>query len=138
MSNHVSETRASLIISSEVVSGDRIAEILELGPSKIFVKGTPTGQSDCPEHPYHIAMFTSPLGFEEGLEKHLAALLAVCEQVKSGLSALTQDCGIAVHCTYLVDHEGGWTLTQDLCRRMASLPVEYVFAVRPRPETEVT
>jgi hypothetical protein len=131
MSDRLTETRASLIISSDVVSGHRVAEILELQPSKIFVKGTPTGQPDFPEHPFHIAMFGSTLAFEERLERHLDAILAICERREDKLLSLMEHCKINVHCTYLFLNEGGWTLTQDLCRRMGSLPVEYVFAVQP-------
>jgi hypothetical protein len=132
MSDRLTETRASLIVSSDVVPGHRVAEILELQPSQIFVKGAPTGQADFPEHPFNIAMFGSPLAFEEHLESHLDAILAICEQRKDKLLSLTEHCKINVHCTYLVHDEGGWTLTQDLCRRMGSLPVDYVFAVHPR------
>ena len=137
MSELLTETRASLIISSEVVPGHRVAEILELQPSKIFVKGTPTGQADCPEHPFEIAMFASPLAFEEGVERHLDAILAICEQREDKLLSLTGSCKINVHCTYFIHDEGGWTLTQDLCRRMGSLPVEYVFAVEHRSAKEL-
>jgi hypothetical protein len=132
MSDRLTETRASLIISSDVVPGHRMAEILELQPSKIFVKGTPTGQADVPEHPFNVAMFGSPLAFKERLESHLDAILAICEQREDRLLSLTEYCKINVHCTYLIHDEGGWTLTQDLCRRMGSLPVEYVFAIQPR------
>ena len=136
MSNHSVETRASLIISSDVVSGHQVTEILELEPSKVYVKGAPTRQADIPEHPFHIAMFASPLEFEERLESHLAAVLAICEQRQGKLLSLTKNCRVVVHCTYLIHKEGGWTLTQDLCRRMASLPVEYVFAIQPLVATE--
>ena len=132
MPDRLTETRASLIISSDVVPGHRVAEILELQPSKIFVKGTPTGQADCPEHPFNIAMFGSPLAFEEDLERHLEAILAICEQRQDKLLSLMEYCKINVHCTCLFHDEGGWTLSQDVCRRMGSLPVEYVFAVQPR------
>jgi len=131
MADRLTETRASLIISSDVVPGHRVAEILGLQPSRIFVKGSPTGQADFPEHPLNIAMFGSPLAFEENLESHLDAILAICEQREDTLLSLTEDCKINVHCTYLIHDEGGWTLTPDLCRRMASLPVEYVFAIQP-------
>lgn len=114
-----------------MLSGQRIAEILGTEPSKVIVKGTPTGQRDFPEHPLHIAMFMSQLAFEERLEKHLTAVLDICERIKEPLFTLTQDCRITVHCTYLVHEEGGWTITQELCRRMASLPFEYTFAVQP-------
>lgn len=138
MSDRLSETRASLIISSEVVSGHRMAEILELEPSTIVVKGTPTGEANFPEHPFHIAMFTSSIEPKERMEKHLAAVLGICEQRQDKLLLLTETCKISVHCTYLIHEEGGWTLTQDLCRRMASLPVEYVFAIQPHPAKELT
>jgi hypothetical protein len=132
MSDHLSETRASLVISSEVVPRHRVAEILELQPSKILDKGTPTGQADSPEHPFNVAMFESPLAGEERLESHLDAILAICEQREDKLLTLTEHCKINVHCTYLIHDEGGWSLTQDLCRRTGSLPVEYVFAIQPR------
>ena len=131
MSDGRSETRASLVISSEMMSGQRIAEVLELEPSRIVVKGMPTGQADFSEHPFHIAIFTSPRDFEQRLEGQLAAVLRICEQRQDKLLSLTQNCKINVHCTYLSREEGGWTLTQDLCRRMASLPVDYVFAIEP-------
>jgi hypothetical protein len=102
------------------------------------VKGAPTGQADFAEHPFHIAMFRSPLEFGERLERHLAALLGICELRQDKLLSLTQNCKISVHCTYLIHQVGGWTLTQDLCRRMSLLPVEYVFAIQPGPATEVT
>jgi hypothetical protein len=132
MSDGLTETCASLMISSEVMSGQRIAELLELEPSKIFVKGTPTGQANFSEHPFHIAIFQFPLDFEERLERHLAAVLGICEQRQEKLLSLAQHCKIHLHCTYLVREEGGWTLTQDLCRRMALLPMDYVFAIEPR------
>jgi hypothetical protein len=132
MSERPKETRAGLFISSEVVPGHRMGEVLELQPSKIVVKGTPTGQATFPEHPFHIAIFTSPLHVDQRLERHLAAVLEICEQRRDKLLSLTQDCTISVHCTYLTHEEGGWTLTRDLCRRMASLPVDYVFAIEPR------
>jgi hypothetical protein len=114
------------------MSAQRIAQVLELEASKILVKGTPAGQADFSEHPFHVAMFTSSLNFERGVETHLAAVLGICEQRQDKLLSLTQNCKIHVHCTYLVDKAGGWTLTQDLCRRMASLPIEYVFAAEAR------
>jgi hypothetical protein len=131
MTDHSSHPRASLIVSSEVMSGRRIAEVLDLDASQIVVKGTPTEQGDLSEHPFHIAMFTSP-NVEHRLERHLASLLRICEQRQAKLLSLMQNCKIHVHCTYLVYNEGGWTLTPDLCRRMASLPIEYVFTVDRR------
>ena len=105
MSESPSEARAGLIVSSEVLSGQRIVEILGIEPSKIIVKGTPTGQADFPEHPFHIAMFSPRLDPKQRLEKHLAAVLDICERLKEALFTLTQDCRISVHCTYLVHQE---------------------------------
>jgi hypothetical protein len=43
------QTFASLLISSEVVSGQRIAEVLHLRPTKMFVKGTPADPGSLPQ-----------------------------------------------------------------------------------------
>ena len=133
MSDRLSETRASLIISSDVVSGHRVAEDPRAPTfQRLFVKGTPTGQTDFPEHPFNIAMFASPLAFEERLENHLGAILAICEQREDKLLSLKEYCKINVHCTYLIHSEGGWTLTQDLCRKMGSLPLSMLLPFSPK------
>ncbi len=131
MSETKSEVRVGLVVSSEVLSARRVSEILGMEPSRITIKGTPTGQPGFPEHPLHIAIFSSHLGVDQRLQKHLEAVLDICDRVKVPLATLVENCRVTVHCTYLVRQDGGWTISPELCRRMAALPIEYVFAVEP-------
>lgn len=126
------ETSASLIIISEVLSGQQIADKLDTKPTKIVLKGTPTEQADVPQHPLHMAIFASGLGVEAELEKHIESILDMCERRKETLLELLQDCRITVHCSYFVHDQGGWTISRELCQRMASLPLEFVFSIERR------
>jgi len=123
------ETSAILLIDSEVVTAEQIAQALGFKVSKIIFKGTATGRSETPHHPSHIAIFASGLSVEEPLENHLEALLNMCEAVREPLSRLLEVCGISIHCSYRVQSEGGWTLSHSLCQRMASFLFKYLFSV---------
>jgi len=125
------ETRASLIILSEALNGQQIADRLGVQPTKIILKGTPTDQTDFPENPINMAMFASGVRVEEHLELHIERLLALYEQRKDALEELLQNCRLVIHCSYLVQQQGGWTISPELCRRMASVPIEFVFNVEP-------
>ena len=129
MINSSNETRASLIILSEALNGQQIADRFGIQPTRIISKGTPSGQADFPEHPINMAMFASGVGVEEELEVHIEQLVSLCEQGKDALEELLQNCRLTIHCSYFIQQQGGWRVSPELCRRMASLPIEFVFNV---------
>ena len=98
-------------------------------PTKLIRKGDATGNKQVPYHPLHIAMFGSGLGTNEELEVHLDAILGACEARKDLFAGLVQDCRIVVHCSYSVHDQGGWTISAELCKRMASTALDFVFNV---------
>src|SRR5262249_13881380 len=121
-----------LSISSELMSPDEIAAQLGFTPRKSFVKGTPTGQRDVPLHPCHIAMFMPDTADDSTLEEQLEATIAMCEPIKHRLVKMTASCGVTIFCNYWVETQGGWTISPELCRRMAALPLHYVFGVETK------
>lgn len=129
MTNLGDETRASFIIISEILSGEQIGDRLGIRPNKIVSKGTPTGQSLVAQHPVNMAIFPSGLDIGEELQTHIEALVSFCEQRKDAIMELLKDCRMTIHCSYTVEAQGGWQLSPDLCQRMASLLIEFVFNV---------
>lgn len=124
-----------LSISSDLISPDEIAAQLGFTPRKSFVKGTPTGQRDVPLQPCHIAMFMPETADDSTLEAQLEATIAMCEPIKHRLVKMTASCGVTIFCNYWVEIQGGWTISPELCRRMAALPLHYVFSVETKKKT---
>ena len=124
--NSGDKTQASLIIFSEELPGEQIADKLKLIPTKIVLKGSPTNQLNVPEHPLHMAMFASNLCQEAELDKHIECVLDLCELHQASLLELKESCRITVHCSYIVHNEGGWTMSAQLCKRMGSLPLKFI------------
>jgi hypothetical protein len=91
--------QAALILTSDTLSGIQIGDVLGLQPSRIHVKGAPTEQPEVREHPFHIAIFKSPLETAQRLEAHLDAVLVLCEIRREKLRSLQGDC--TVHSTSL-------------------------------------
>jgi hypothetical protein len=132
MPKRLNSARVCLSISSDVISSDEIAAELKLTPTQSFVKGTPTGERDGALHPCHIAMFTLETETDASLEAQLEAIIAICEPIKYKLVKMTATCGVSIFCDYLMKTDGGWTISPELSRRMAALPVEYVFSVEEK------
>ena len=118
-----------LSISSDLMSPDEIAVELGFTPKQSFVKGTPTGQRDVPLHPCHIAMFMPETSTDSSLEEQLEATITMCEPIKHRLIKMTASCEVTIFCNYWTESQGGWTISPELCRRMAGLPLQYVFNV---------
>ena len=132
MTQTLAETRAALIVSSEVISGQQVADKLQIEPSKIFTKGDLVGTDETSRHPLNIVMFSSGVGTDKELEKHIEAILDFCEPRKKHFRELKRSCRSVIHCSYYVGDQGGWTLSPRLCRRMASMSLEFVFNVEHR------
>jgi uncharacterized protein DUF4279 len=132
MTKQSNSARVCLSISSDVMSADDIAAELGLKPTQSFVKGTPTGERDLPLHPCHIAMFALETETDASLEAQLEAIITICEPIKYKLVKMTATCGVSIFCDYWMETDGGWTISPELSRRMAALPVEYVFNVEPK------
>lgn len=132
MGKRLNSARVCLSISSDVMSPEEIAADLALTPTQSFVKGTPTGDRDGALHPCHIAMFTLETETDASLEAQLEAILAICEPIKYKLVKMTATCEVSIFCDYLMETDGGWTISPELSRRMAALPLHYVFSVEPK------
>ena len=129
MARRLNRARVCLSISSDVMSPEEVAAELALTPTKSFIKGTPTDERDGALHPCHIAMFALETETHASLEAQLEAILAICEPIKYKLVKMTAACEVSIFCDYLMETDGGWTISPELSRRMAALPVEYVFNV---------
>jgi len=123
------ETRASLVVCSEEMSSAAVVKLLRLEPAELIIMGSPTGHDKPPLHPYHLVRFDSGLQPNERLEKQLEAVLEVAEGRAAAFSTLAANCRLTVYCSYSVREYGGWTISNELCRRMAKMPFEYVFGV---------
>jgi hypothetical protein len=127
-----------VFVVSEELSTRDIVTILDVTPVEALEKGQVTGQQDVPVHPAHIVRYHSGLGSDRRLEDHLNAVLAFYSGRAQEFDSLSGKCRLTVFCRYAVHREGGWTITADLCRRMADSPFEFVFNVVPLDGSHAT
>lgn len=135
------KNKASLRIHSDILSAERISEILKFEPDGFNVKGMKAAP-DHPKsfvHPSHMWRLESDADETEPLDRHISRLADFIESRENDFKKLQPDCKFDMFCGYFAN---GWTghleLAPELLKRLTVIPVKIIIKLyEPTSKDEI-
>lgn len=129
--------RASLCISSEVVSAQQITATLKLAPSEFKKKGSPLNRRKPEGKRRSLSSWILDSDLEEAgsLDAHVDYLVAIVESKYLAFERLSKNCKIELYCGFFLldeDSQGvGFSLSASLLKRLTIIPMDITVILYP-------
>jgi hypothetical protein len=126
-------TRASFGVYGDAFDPGEINALLDVEPSRVFLKGDLIGPRSGDRRRRHSAwLLNSPLSENVPMELDLAWLLDILEPRRDQVQALAQKYKVIFFCGFSSENgQGGFTITSAMLARLAKLGIDFSLDLYP-------